>query len=91
MSISVVRGPTINIEDSVKYNGKNLFFQLDDKNETEQELILVYMYVLPSFPMHGVKVGMTICKLGESFWHAIKTRIKNQQHELALTEQQWAR
>lgn len=91
MSVLITRGPNLNTEDSVRINGKPVVFQLDDKNETEQRLILVYMYVLPAFPMHGVKVGMTICKMGETFWHAVKSRIKDQEHELALTEQQWSR
>ena len=91
MPVLVTRGPNLNTEDTARLNGKPVVFQLDDKNETEQRLILVYMYVLPAFPMHGVKVGMTICKMGETFWHAVKSRIKDQEHELALTEQQWAR
>ena len=91
MSVLVTRGLNLNTEDTARLNGKPVVFQLDDKNETEQRLILVYMYVLPAFPMHGVKVGMTICKMGETFWHAVKSRIKDQEHELALTEQQWAR
>lgn len=91
MSVLVTRGPNLNTEDTAKLNDKPVVFQLDDKNETEQRLILLYMYVLPAFPMHGVKVGMTICKMGETFWHAVKSRIIDQEHELALTEQQWSK
>lgn len=34
---------------------------------------------------------MTRCKIGETFWHAIKSRIRNQKHELALTDDQYQR
>ena len=90
MSVVITkRSLSINPIDSVKYKGKPVTFRLDDKNETEQELIVLYMYVLPKFPGHGIKVGMTKCKMDETFWHAIKSRIRNQQHELALTEEQY--
>lgn len=88
-SISVKRSYSLNISDSALLNGKKTTFHLDDKNETNQELILIYMYILPKFQSHGIKVGMTKCRLDESFWHAIKSRISNQQHELALTEDQY--
>lgn len=91
MSISINRGSILNTEDSVKFVGKDYVFQLDEKNETDQRLILIYMYQLPRFPGKGIKVGMTICKMGETFWHAIASRIKDQDHELALTESEKAR
>lgn len=81
----------INNYDEVKIGGKNRTFHLDDKNDTEQSLILIYMYVLPKFMGHGIKVGMAKCRMDESFWHAIKARIKDQKHELALTDDQFAR
>lgn len=87
-TIIVQRGQNINSEDTIRYSGKDTSFQLDDINSLDQDLILIYMYQLPNFVYHGVKVGMTKCKMGETFWHAIKSRIKDQQHELALTEEQ---
>ncbi len=88
-SVIVRKSPGINQTDSVKINGKQRSFSLDDRNDTDGDLILIYMYCLPKFPTHGIKVGMTKCRLGENFWHAIKTRISVQQHEVALPESQY--
>ena len=87
--ICIKRSDLINSSDSVKYKGEPKTFRLDDKNDTNQDLILLYMYVLPKFMGHGIKVGMTKCKMDESFWHAIKSRIKDQVGELALTDEQY--
>ena len=89
--IQVKKSADINPTDSVKYKGKPKTLHLDDINDTEQNLIVLYMYILPKFQSHGIKVGMTKCKMDETFWHAIKARIKNQQNELALTEEQYAK
>lgn len=87
--VVVKRAAEINQFDSAKYKGSPKTFHLDEKNDTEQNLIILYMYVLPRFQGHGIKVGMTKCKMDETFWHAIKSRIKDQVHELALTEEQY--
>ena len=87
--VVVKRAAEINQFDSAKYKGVPKTFHLDEKNDTEQNLIILYMYVLPRFQGHGIKVGMTKCKMDETFWHAIKSRIKDQVHELALTEEQY--
>ena len=87
--VVIKRSPEINQFDSAKYNGNPKTFHLEDKNDTEQDLILLYMYILPKFQGHGIKVGMTKCKMDETFWHAIKSRISNQKHELALTDEQY--
>ena len=87
--VVIKRAADINQFDSAKYKGKPKTFHLDDKNDTEQDLIVLYMYILPKFQGHGIKVGMTKCKMDETFWHAIKSRIRNQVHELALTEEQY--
>ena len=87
----VKQSPDINLSDKIIYQEKELSFSLDDTNTTDGDLILIYMYVLPKFQQHGVKVGMTKCKLGETFWHAIKSRIAVQQHELALNEEQYSK
>lgn len=87
--VVVKRAAELNQFDSAKYKGAPKTFRLDEKNDTEQNLIILYMYVLPRFQGHGIKVGMTKCKMDETFWHAIKSRIKDQVHELALTEDQY--
>lgn len=87
--VVIKRAADINQFDSAKYKGKPKTFHLDDGNDTEQDLIVLYMYILPSFQTHGIKVGMTKCKMDETFWHAIKSRIRNQVHELALKEEQY--
>lgn len=76
---------SININKSDRVNEDNEFL-LEDINNTCKTLILLYIYFLPKFPNHGFKVGMTQCKPGETFWSAIKSRINNQEHELALSE-----
>ena len=87
--IIVIKSPDINQTDTIKYLGNKTVFSLDDKNNTDGSLILIYMYLLPKFQTHGIKVGMTKCKIGETFWHAIRSRIHDQQHELALTDEQY--
>ena len=87
--VVIKRYAYINQFDLAKYKGQPKTFHLDDINDTNQDLILLYMYILPKFQGHGIKVGMTKCKMDETFWHAIKSRIRNQQHELALTEEQY--
>lgn len=87
----ITRSPDINKVDTIYYQGKNKSYDLDDKNDTDGSLILIYMYLLPKFQTHGIKIGMTKCKIGENFWHAIKSRISDQKHELALTEEQYSK
>ncbi len=88
-NIIVSQSPSINVTDTVKYHNDKNTFNLDDKNNTDGELILIYMYILPKFQSHGIKVGMAKCRLGETFWHAIRSRISIQKHELALTSEQY--
>lgn len=83
MTVIVQKNKDINLEDKI-----NVEYSLDGKNTSEQDLILIYLYFLPNFPTHGIKVGMTKCKKDEFFWHALETRIKNQHHELALDNEQ---
>ncbi len=87
--ILVTKSPDINQSDAVVYQGQKRIYSLDDRNNTDGSLILIYMYYLPKFATHGIKVGMTKCKIGETFWHAIKSRIHDQQHELALSDEQY--
>lgn len=89
MAIEVRKSEDINSLDRVKNKGKVIELSLEDTNDFEQDVILLYMYILPKFPYHGVKVGMTKCKMGETFWHAIKSRIRKQEYELALTPDQY--
>lgn len=83
--VMITRSPDINKVDTICYQNENKTYNLDDKNDTDGNLILIYMYLLPKFQTHGIKIGMTKCKIGENFWHAIKSRISDQKHELALS------
>lgn len=89
--VLVKKSPVLNQFDSVSFRGAGRTFHLEDKNDTEQALILIYMYVLPKFLGHGIKVGMTKCRMSETFWHAIKSRISDQVNELALNEDYYQR
>ena len=82
--INVFKSSEINSFDIVKIDGKSKTFNLDENNNEGRDFILLYMYVLPSFMSHGIKVGMATCHDGETFWHGISQRIRNQEHELAL-------
>ena len=88
-NVNVSKASSINGIDEVEYKGISRVFQLDNPNDTDESLIVLYMYVLPKFPTHGIKVGMTKCRIDETFWHAIKSRIRNQEHEVALPESQY--
>lgn len=87
--VMITRSPDINKVDTICYQNENKTYNLDDKNDTDGNLILIYMYLLPKFQTHGIKIGMTKCKIGENFWHAIKSRISDQKHELALSDEQY--
>lgn len=87
--VKVTKSEFINCFDNITIDNKKFSVSINEVNNFDKELILIYMYILPKFQTHGIKVGMTKCKMGESFWHAIKSRINNQKHELALTEQQY--
>lgn len=89
MAVEVFRSSEINTSDSVSVSGVTSQYFLEDRNDTDKDLILLYMYILPSFQTHGVKVGMAKCRPDETFWHAIKSRIGDQKHELALTDEQY--
>jgi len=68
-----------------KYNQCEYQVSAHETNTLKDRLVLLYIYSLPKLPLHGYKVGMTICKLGETFWHAIKSRIDAQENEVAVT------
>lgn len=89
MLSTVLFSPDINQSDVISYNGKNHTFELYKINDTDDDLIVLYMYILPKFPTHGIKVGMATCHSGETFNHALKKRISVQVHELALTNDQF--
>ena len=50
--IIITKSPDINKTDEIKYQGKQISFNLDDKNNTDNSLILIYMYLLPKFQTH---------------------------------------
>lgn len=87
--VMITRSPDINKVDTICYQNENKTYNLDDKNDTDGSLILIYMYLLPKFQTHGIKIGMTKCKIGENFWHTIKSRISDQKRELALSDEQY--
>lgn len=87
--VMITRSPDINKVDTICHQNENKTYNLDDKNDSDGSLILIYMYLLPKFQTHGIKIGMTKCKIGENFWHAIKSRISDQKHELALSDEQY--
>lgn len=89
--VFVTKSPDINKTDSIRYYGNDEVLNLEDTNNTDESLIVIYMYLLPKFQTHGIKIGMTRCKIGETFWHAIESRIRNQKHELALMDDQYQR
>lgn len=80
---------SINQVDTIKVNGNNVDVSIFSANMGKDDCILLYMYVLPNFIQHGVKVGMTKCRIGETYWHAIKSRIANQVHEVALPQDKY--
>ena len=89
VDVIITKSPDINQTDTICYQSKTKTYNLDDKNDADSSLILIYMYILPNFQSHGIKVGMTKCKIGETFWHAIRSRIHDQKDELALNDEQY--
>ena len=88
MAYEVTFSREINSFDDVKFGDEKFHFELDKANDFPTSLIILYMYVLPDFPTHGIKVGMTTCHPGETFSHSIKKRVGQQEKELALTDKQ---
>lgn len=86
---NVTKFNEINPSDSI--NSESRFFLLDGKNDLGRKLIVLYIYRLPKFATHGYKVGMATCHPGEVFWDAIRKRINEQVHELALSDEQYAK
>ena len=89
MTYQVLFSPDINQSDNIQFGGKSYSFELTKTNDTSGKLIVLYMYVLPKFQTHGIKVGMATCHPNETFYHAIKKRIGEQTHELALSDEQF--
>lgn len=89
MTYTVLFSQDINQSDVVTYDGKTHTFELNKTNDTDESLIILYMYILPKFATHGIKVGMATCHNGETFNHALKKRIGEQVRELALSDEQF--
>ena len=83
-NVIVITSPTCNSTDTALVSGKNITFNYDEK--PDKDLVILYMYQLPNFPQHGIKIGMTKCNPGVSFRKAIESRISAQTHELALNQ-----
>ena len=88
-NIQVIMSDGINQIDRIKENGEYKDINIFDTNNSGKEQILLYMYILPNFQQHGIKVGMTKCRINETYWHAINSRISNQEHELALSKDRY--
>ena len=86
MENTVSFSPNINQSDVVTYNSKTYTFELSKSNTSGDNLIILYMYILPKFPAHGIKIGMATCHSDETFQHALKKRIGEQKNELALSD-----
>jgi hypothetical protein len=82
--INTFKSKKINFKDIFNFNNKQVVLNLEDKNALSRDMILMYIYYLPNLPLHGYKVGMTICRLGETPWLAIKSRVDKQDYEVAL-------
>ncbi len=89
MAYIVVFSPYINQSDQIEFKDKTLTFELNKTNDTTQNFIVLYMYILPKFQTHGIKIGMCTCHPNETFYHAIKKRIGSQVNELALSDEQF--
>ncbi len=87
--ISVVESPDINHTDSVTIDNQERIFSFDSENDTNSDLVILYMYQLSKYPEHGTKVGMTRCRIGTTFKNAVESRIKAQTTELALTPEEY--
>lgn len=91
MAYKVLFPPDINQSDSIKVEHKQVVFDLNKANNSSNNLTLIYMYVLPKFLAHGIKVGMATCHPKETFKQAIKKRISEQVHELALSDEDYSK
>lgn len=88
---TVSESPSLNSTDTIRFEGNEKTFRYSDSNSTGRSLILLYMYQLPDFPQHGIKIGMTRCNPGTSFRKAIESRISAQSNELALNQSDYER
>ena len=89
--IIINRSQKLNNKASYYHDGKEYFIAYDELNNTGKSLILLYMYQLPDFPQHGIKIGMTKCNPGTTFKKAIESRIAQQKAELALNQSDYDR
>ncbi len=91
MCIVIQESPALNDRDVIKFNRLNREFKYSEQNNFDQDLVILYMYQLPGFPQHGIKVGMTTCKPGTTFKKAVESRIAAQTTELALSPEEYAK
>ena len=91
MPYQVEFSPDINQSDKIRFHDAVSCFELYGTNDTSKNLIVLYMYILPNFPTHGIKVGMATCHPNETFHSAIKKRVGEQTHELALSQDKFER
>ena len=89
--VFLFESPGLNHTDTILCDGVERSFDYTESNSTGKSLILLYMYQLPDFPQHGIKIGMTKCNPGTSFRKAIESRISVQTSELALNQSDYDR
>ena len=73
--VEVYPSTGMNNSDTVEIGGHVCIFSYDDENDTGSDLIVLYMYHLPTFEEHGIKIGMTTCKVGQTFRKSVESRI----------------
>ena len=66
MAYTVYFSPDINQSDTVTFEDQSFNFELNDTNDSTRNLIVLYMYILPKFQTHGIKVGMATCHPNET-------------------------
>jgi len=82
--VEVYPSTGMNDSDTVEIGGHVRIFSYDDENDTGSDLIVLYMYHLPTFEGYGIKIGMTTCKVGQTFRKSVESRIKKQRSELGF-------
>lgn len=87
--VNLTYSSLFNLSDSLIINNKEEELVLCDSfNTFNRSFNIIYIYTLKDKPEHGYKVGMTTCNPNENFKLRIEKRIKEQEHELALSDEE---
>lgn len=90
-NVVVSESSNLNLMSIIAVDRSEYTLQYSGYNTTDRGLVLLYMYQLPDFPQHGIKIGMTKCNPGVSIKKAIESRIAEQTTELALSPSDYER